>query len=827
MLGGVTPISTVLGAAPPADADLPTLKSFVRAACQAGLHLLLIEPGGKKPVDMRSPIQRRNDDGAAKDAARAQGRPDWDRAKSKGGVYLATDNETLLCRYLQRYRNFYASDFDGPVPVNFGVAVGPSKLVVVDCDTRAQVEAFLTDAAEASGIAPNLDIPPTVRTPGQRDADGNWAHSDGGHFYFTVEHALPDFSGSYTAPGGYAILWADRYVLIPPSQRPEGSYVLAGQDFPAPAWLLDTIDRTVSTRVARTQSVAVADSQLTTAVDQWAAGVEWVDILAPAGWVMTARQDTCGCDIWTAPGDHASPKSATAHDTGCTLGRYTVENAPLHIWTDNPGPELEAWIAAHGGTKTLSRLQAVAALDYGGDVGAAMRELQVMPNDSAALGFGKELAHDLGAHLSNLDDPVIVLPPAGTTTVTTPSGDLFALANGGTDADAATPVPATPAPATPVPADDAAAEAAPEPLTGVPLIMPFAHWRELPPPQFVVDGLIEHQGFASIIGPPGVGKTGVALDLAAAICTGRRWMGRATMRQPVLYLPGEGLAGAVQRLRTWESAHDLDLGHDLFVADSIIQVAASKEAWAVVIQRILESAIGMVIIDTYARASVGLEENSATDVGKAIARFDQVRRSTGTTIVVVHHTSKSSSSGRGSSALNGALDTELLVTHGNWWDGDGPPPGRQLELWVTKQKNAPQPEAPIPMLAVPHGESFVMTGPSGLVDDPLDSVVTPKAIIPEPIVSVAIRLQEFAQRFTQQGLTRNEFAYGVAPDDHTNQRRDAKTAWRMKVNEAVDLGLRYGLLQTLTGTATGARYVPDSTTPDQARRRWADESMAD
>lgn len=806
MLGGVTPITTILGAAPPANAETARLKSFARACCQAGLHLLLIEPGGKRPVDMRSPVQRRNDDGNAQDIARLAGRADWDRVKSKGGVFLATNDETLICRYIDRYRKTHGDD----VAVNFGVAVGPSRLLVVDCDTAEQVSAFLSDADI------EVPLPPTVRSPGQIDSDGNWAHRDGGHFYFTYEGSLPDYSGSLTATGGYVILWADRYVLIPPSVRPEGAYTLSGQDFPAPAWLLDKVTAAADLRMARTLESRGSD-ELTTAVDEWASTIYWSDVLAPAGWVLTARPDNCGCEVWTAPGDHASPKSATAHDMGCTLGRYTEQNAPLHIWTDNPGPELEAWMAAHGGSKTLSRLQTVAALEYGGDVGTAMRKLSVVPNDGAGLAFGPEF----GISSTHLDEPLGALEPEEveeSIAENTNPDDPFVSA--GTD----------PATTSAPPAEQPATEDE-RPLVGVPSIMPFSHWRDFPEPEFLIEGLLEHRGFTAVIGAPGVGKSGVVLDMAARISQGRRWMGRRTMRLPVIYLPGEGLSGAVQRLRAHESAHDVDLGDELYIGDSIIQVAASPEAWGAVVQRMLEVQAGLLIIDTFARASVGLEENSATDVGKAIARFDQVRRATGAGLMVVHHTKKESASGRGSSALNGALDTELLVREGSWWsppdDVTLTPPGRELEVLVTKQKNAAQPEHPLPMLAVPFGGSFIMTGPSGIADDPLEGTVAPRAVIPEAIVSVAIRLQEIAARFSVQGLTRTEFAYAAAPDDYTSARRDAKTAWRMKVSESVDLGLRYGLLQTLTGAVSGARYIPDMTTPDQARARWAAENMAD
>lgn len=805
MLGGMTEISTVLGSAPEPTAELVRLKSFARACCQTGLYLLLIEPGTKSPVDMRSDRQRREEDGVAQDAARLEGRPDWDRVKSKGGVYLATNDETKIVRYLERYRKVYGAD----AAVNFGIDVGRSGLIVVDCDTREQVDAFLQHVALAAGLDAVPDLPPTVSTPGQVDAEGTWAHKDGGHFYFRVSVPMPETTGSVTMPGGWVVLWANRYVLIPPSVRPEGAYRLVGMDYPAPDWLEQIVTDKVTSYTQRRLD-ALADADLTDAVNQWAAGVSWDDLLSPAGWTLAARQDNCGCDIWTAPGDHASPKSATAHDTGCSLGRYTPDNAPLHIWTDYPGEALEQWMAAKG--KTLSRLQVAAVLEYGGDVGKAMRSMNVMPTSTGALGFGADITRDMGVSLNT----PLVLDPAGA------DDD-----EGGADADPFLS-PGVAGTDREPPAAGAVGPVEEQLIAGVPNIQPFDYWRDIPPPEFAVEGLLEHRAFTSIIGAPGVGKSGVALDIAAALVTGNRWMGRATLRQRVLYLPGEGLSGAVQRIKAWESAHDMDLGGELFVGDSIIQIGASNEAWAAVVARMLKFNIGLLMLDTFARAAVGMEENSATDVGKGIARFDMVRAATGAGVMVVHHTRKDGGSGRGSSALNGALDTELLVREGAWWDDPVPPPGRQLELAVTKQKNAATPENPIPMLAVTQGDSFVMTGPGGIVDDPFDAIVSPRAIIPEPVIRVAVRLREYVDRFTQQGVTRGELAYAVDMDDYTRRRRDAKTAWRLKVNEAVDTALKYGLIQTLTGTLSGARYVPGTTTADSALAAWSrDNSVLD
>ena len=266
-----------------------------------------------------------------------------ERIKSPSGVHLATDDAKTLSGYLTNYRKVYGES----APVNFALAVGPSRLIVVDCDTTEQVHAFLSD----SGIPAHAPIPPTVSSPGQRDAQGNMIHYGGGHFYFTLPEGveLPTSTGSMTMPGGYVFLWSGRYVLIPPSVRPEGAYTLTGQDYEAPAWIIDTITGYAAGRDARRADPAVSDTgELGENIDAWASSVSWADILEPAGWAIAARPDGCGCEVWTAPGAHASPKSATAHDTGCTYHRYSEVNAPLHIWTDNPGGERVDHVGVQG-----------------------------------------------------------------------------------------------------------------------------------------------------------------------------------------------------------------------------------------------------------------------------------------------------------------------------------------------------------------------------------------------------------------------------------------------------------------------------------------------
>jgi hypothetical protein len=97
-------------------------------------------------------------------------------------------------------------------------------------------------------------------------------------------------------------------------------------------------------------------------VDAWERQVSWCDILFPAGWVLMSSPDTCGCLMLTAPGDPTS--TATAHEADCIKGPDL-----LHIWA---APSEGPFACGFNGTLTRSKLQAMAAIHYGGDVDAVL-----------------------------------------------------------------------------------------------------------------------------------------------------------------------------------------------------------------------------------------------------------------------------------------------------------------------------------------------------------------------------------------------------------------------------------------------------------------------
>ncbi|MBS9532076.1 bifunctional DNA primase/polymerase [Mycolicibacillus trivialis] len=358
-------LSALLAEAPD-NTDHEAVRKFMHRLAEAGCAVLMIYPDSKLPADMRTPRKRSADDKAAREAAEAAGNRLWAKVKSAAGVALATTDTAVLDGYLDKYLTDLADQWTDGVPVNLAVAAGSSRLVVVDADTPEQVAAF------------GADGPPTVATPGQLDpATGEMAHRDGGHWWFTVPDGveLPAAAGAGFTSGGddaYAVKYGNGYVLIPPSTRPEGAYTVTGTVAPLPNWLAEAITahgRARAQRAQRTVSGLNGD-----VVAAWGASTSWAEILAGVpGWQPTGKADTCGCATWTAPGVHASPKSATAHEAGCP--EYPGSPDPcLHIWTDGEIEPFGPKVAEFG--PHLTRLRAVAAIYYDNDEGAAMTELR-------------------------------------------------------------------------------------------------------------------------------------------------------------------------------------------------------------------------------------------------------------------------------------------------------------------------------------------------------------------------------------------------------------------------------------------------------------------
>lgn len=197
-------------------------------------------------------------------------------------------------------------------------------------------------------------------------------------------------------------------------------------------------------------------------------------------------------------------------------------------------------------------------------------------------------------------------------------------------------------------------------------IMTIAEVEAMPPPEWLIDGLIPARGLVVPYGPPKAGKTFIVLNWALHIAAGLEWNGKAVRKGAVVYVVGEGIGGFSTRLAVARAYMQIGTDIPFFVVPRAVNFREDKEVVELV--RLIRHAvpagmpISLVVLDTLARSMPGVDENSAQDVGLVIARCDAVKEELDATVMPVHHTGKDVERGmRGSNAITGAVDASFLI----------------------------------------------------------------------------------------------------------------------------------------------------------------------
>ncbi|BBY67769.1 AAA family ATPase [Mycolicibacterium helvum] len=202
----------------------------------------------------------------------------------------------------------------------------------------------------------------------------------------------------------------------------------------------------------------------------------------------------------------------------------------------------------------------------------------------------------------------------------------------------------------------------------------------------LIEGFLPRGQLADLNGQPGAGKTMAAVSMAAAIASGRTWCGHAVPeRAPVLYVAAEGASGIRARLLAWCEANRVapeSIEDTFIIAPRAVQMG-DEGHMAQVLDVVKRHGVALVVFDTRARCTVGVEENSATDHGRVIANADDINQQTGAAVLVVHHTAAGGERARGTTAWDGAVWSSLLLTRSG---GKKAKKSRKVEINCVKHK---------------------------------------------------------------------------------------------------------------------------------------------
>lgn len=259
----------------------------------------------------------------------------------------------------------------------------------------------------------------------------------------------------------------------------------------------------------------------------------------------------------------------------------------------------------------------------------------------------------------------------------------------------------------------------------------FRMWndRELdPPPRWLYKDLIPEQGLVQLFGASYSGKTFVAIDMALSVCNGRPWFGfEHTGREEkdhAIYFLAEGTFDFKQRVKAWCSARD---GRDqrLITVENHIIDLGTRDGWKRVGQEVMQDPrvqevwdrVGLVVLDTQSLLLFG-DENSNTEMNRAMGTLKTVAKTIGCPVVLVHHTGTGNvDRARGASSIFAAMDTVVKI-------------GRQrgyTQLEVKKVKASRLPEEPIMFDLEEQDGSVVVTPqftPVPRADTTMEQVVT-------------------------------------------------------------------------------------------------------
>lgn len=210
------------------------------------------------------------------------------------------------------------------------------------------------------------------------------------------------------------------------------------------------------------------------------------------------------------------------------------------------------------------------------------------------------------------------------------------------------------------------------------LVLHRADLADLPQPEEVIEGTLDARTVAVLAGRGGGAKSFLAQDWSCCVATGKAWQGRPVLLPGrVLYVAAEGAFGMHARISAWEHAwgHTVDALDVLPLAVNLYTGARFGE-----LREMVEgAAYRLVVIDTWARSTVGGRENDNSDSTQAFERVDLLRQS-GATVLVLAHTDAGDTKTRGATALEDNADTVYRIK------GD---PHSVAELRREKRKDGP------------------------------------------------------------------------------------------------------------------------------------------
>jgi hypothetical protein len=198
-------------------------------------------------------------------------------------------------------------------------------------------------------------------------------------------------------------------------------------------------------------------------------------------------------------------------------------------------------------------------------------------------------------------------------------------------------------------------------------------WQDLDEPgpayEHLVKGVLTRGEMSMTAGASGSGKTFLILELAMCVARGVPFFGNRVRKAGVVYQAGEG-ARALRRKRLKAYRQHHKCAHEsvpFVLMESPIDLYGSEDQTEAFIEecrywsRHLDHPVELIVIDTFSKATPGINENDSGDIGRVLERCDRIRAATGAHVMLVHHMNAEGAKPRGHTSMLANIETVIIT----------------------------------------------------------------------------------------------------------------------------------------------------------------------
>jgi hypothetical protein len=206
----------------------------------------------------------------------------------------------------------------------------------------------------------------------------------------------------------------------------------------------------------------------------------------------------------------------------------------------------------------------------------------------------------------------------------------------------------------------------PDPRESIPGYVDLCDLFSMPSHQetWIASHLVSEGRLVSLVGPAKSGKSLLALNCAAAIASGRDFLGVPTKQCTVLYIDQENSAQADVKPRLEQMGYQWTDLEEHFILSSLgkFDDFDTKQGANALIALLQKNDVKVVFIDTIARVVIGKENDN--DTYNDLYRYLECQiKSLGISLIRLDHTGKEVDKGaRGASAKQGDVDMTVVLS---------------------------------------------------------------------------------------------------------------------------------------------------------------------